>query len=81
MRAARNRYIYIGSLFSFSEIYTLIGKEIAGIFEIYINWKRNSMHLRNICILTTTFYILTEDKYITFWDDQMTEGQRTTIFS
>jgi hypothetical protein len=39
------------------------------------------MHFLNIYILTNALYVLTEGKYIIFWDVQMIEGQRTKIFS
>jgi len=57
----------IDSVFSFSDIYTFIGKK--------------SMYFLNIYVLTKALYVLTEDKYIIFWDVHMIEGRRTTFFS
>jgi hypothetical protein len=55
----------IDSVFSFSDIYTFIGK--------------NSMYFLNVYVLTKALYILIEDKYIIFWDVHMIEGRRTTF--
>jgi hypothetical protein len=57
--------MHIDSVFSFSDIYLFIGK--------------NSMYFLNVYVLTKALYILTEDKYIIFWDVQMIEGRRTTF--
>jgi hypothetical protein len=41
---------------------------------------KNCMYFLNIYVLTNALYVLTEDRYIIFWDVQMIEGPRTKNF-